>query len=164
MSEGGGDRLEHRSDQMRGGLREYDDGRIVSGEHYLLIEEDGSFIGPVEQAMNAEKRAQNTLWRRISPLEFHGVEVTRATRLYHTEWEEHIRAKEIDLDEDGVPWITFLIVDSWPKRFVELSGADLSEMIGVGDLKDDEQIHEEVTAEMERLRSANVAQGGDRDV
>lgn len=143
------------SEEARGGLLEYNDGRIVSDDHFLLLA-DGEFIEPLQRAKTSRDKHKGLFWRRVGPLEFHGVEIRQHTRLYHDEWEEHIQAVEVDLDEDGVPWVHFKFMDSQPTRYVDLSGEDLAEWIGDGTLKSNQQIHEET---MEALSAAGSERG-----
>jgi hypothetical protein len=156
-------------------LRDYDNGRVVGEDHFILVRDDGHYIEPVHNAKEDRDAAKRTLTRRLTPIEFFDnprkeahreretVEIKNNTRLYNKETEEHLKADEFDIIETddtecGYERKVTFIVDpndvGVPIRTVTYYESDLEELLTEGTLVTRAQQADEIEAMLEEVAHA----------
>lgn len=117
-----------------GGLRRRDSGRVTDRDGYILLESDGDFIEPVQKAKDKIARGRRTLWSRIGPLRYGGIEISYRTEVWNEEREEWWRAVEVSLLTDGEPRIKFERKGTEPQESIHLRGSQMAELVADGTL------------------------------
>lgn len=141
-----------------GGLRKQDSGRVTDGDGYILLQSEGEFIEPIQNAKDKIARGRQTLWSRVGPLRYGDIELSYRTEVWHEEREEWWRAVEINLYSNGEPVFKFERKGTEPREFVRIYGSHLADLVREDTLASKAEVNERAE---EMLQSYRTEADGD---
>lgn len=142
-----------------GGLRKHDSGRVTDGDGYILIQSEGDFIDPIQNAKDKIARGRQTLWSRIGPLRYGDIELSYRTEVWHEEREEWWRAVEVSLYTDGEPVLKFERKGTDPREFVRISGSQLADLVRERTLTSKAEVNERAEEMLNSFRTEGENDG-----
>lgn len=148
-------------DQELGGLRRGEGDKVYHPDKAILINTDGEFVNPVGNAKARQASAKSTLWRRIGPLRYGNITISRRTEVWNERRDEWWRAEEVTIYEDGEPEVTFKVKNSNPRQYVRLFGSQIADLVSQNLLSSTQQVSEQTEQMLEDFRTDTEATDDD---
>lgn len=128
-----------------GGLRRRRNGSVEHPENGTLINRRGQFRRPLSKSLEYDEKCRRILWQYVGPLRYGDIIFERDTKVWNQDREEWWVAETVTIDDQGVPELTFSVLNSEPTQQFVLSGSQVADIVEDGTLQSKSQMQDQMS-------------------